>query len=132
MPGSQATLAEAAQNILGFNMTLPTAGRILSTRALSRTFVISGLKIQHTNRAAKWYRSYATHRDPIPTSSLLSHALDQKRRAAMREDSVGPFQLGLIPPTPQDGGNTKKWSELSAGGKGTSSMPPCNLFGFFD
>ncbi|KAF7789219.1 hypothetical protein EIP86_000160 [Pleurotus ostreatoroseus] len=53
----------------------------------------------------------------MPTSSLLSQALDQKRRAAGREDSVGPFQLGFIPPTPQDTGDRKKWSDLNAGGK---------------
>lgn len=35
----------------------------------------------------------------------------------MREDSVGPFHLGLIPPTPKDTGNTKKWSELNTRGK---------------
>ncbi|KAI0343962.1 hypothetical protein BDW22DRAFT_1327293 [Trametopsis cervina] len=50
-------------------------------------------------------------------SSLLSHTLDQKRAGTRQKDSVGPFQLGLVPPTPRDGGNQKKWSELSTGGK---------------
>ena len=76
-------------------------------------------RLRSQPRAVFLCRGYATHRDPMPTSSLLSQALDQKRRAAGREDSVGPFQLGLIPPTPQDAGDRKKWSELNAGGKGT-------------
>ncbi|KAI0786076.1 TIM21-domain-containing protein [Abortiporus biennis] len=61
-------------------------------------------------------RSLAT-RQPTSRASLLSQALDQKQRAARREDSVGPFQLGFIPPTQQDVGEVKKWSELSTGGK---------------
>ncbi|KAH8100454.1 TIM21-domain-containing protein [Cristinia sonorae] len=63
------------------------------------------------------WRTFATHRDPTTTSSLLSNALDQKQRAARREDNVGPFQLGLIPPTPRDDVKVKKWSELSTSGK---------------
>ncbi|TCD70670.1 hypothetical protein EIP91_002394 [Steccherinum ochraceum] len=62
-------------------------------------------------------RTFATHRDPTATSSLLSNALDQKQRASQRDDSVGPFQLGLIPPTPRDDVKVKKWSELSTSGK---------------
>jgi len=63
-------------------------------------------------------RSYATaHDDRVTPSTLLSSALDRKRRTSQRDDYVGPFQLGLIPPTPRDGGNVKKWSELSTAGK---------------
>ncbi|KZT74874.1 hypothetical protein DAEQUDRAFT_659963 [Daedalea quercina L-15889] len=62
-------------------------------------------------------RSYATHNDRVAASSLLSSALEQKQRETRGEDYVGPFQLGLIPPTPRGGGNTKKWSELSTAGK---------------
>lgn len=62
-------------------------------------------------------RRYATHKDPVIPSSLLSQALDQRHRAARRDDNVGPFQLGIVPPTPEEVGNVKKWSQLSAGGK---------------
>lgn len=71
-------------------------------------------------------RHYATHRDaptyPQPgvgSSSLLSQALDQKQKGFRREDSVGPFQLGLSQPS-YDHGTAKKWSELSPKGKGQS------------
>lgn len=64
-------------------------------------------------------RSYAARNDRVAASSLLSSALEQKQRENRGEDYVGPFQLGLIPPTPRGGGNTKKWSELSTAGKGT-------------
>lgn len=57
-------------------------------------------------------------RKPVSGASLLSQALDQKQRSSRGEDSVGPFRLGLIPPTPQDVEGVKKWSELSTGGKG--------------
>ncbi len=77
--------------------------------------------------AAKCSRHYATHRDnPQPglsTSSLLSQALDQKQRGVRREDTVGPFQLGLSQPS-FNGGTAKKWSELSPKGKGQSLTLP--------
>jgi mitochondrial import inner membrane translocase subunit TIM21 len=63
-------------------------------------------------------RKFATHRDHVP-SSLLSNVLDQKQRSAHREDSVGPFQLGLVQPTFGPGEKPQpKWSELSTSGKG--------------
>jgi len=71
---------------------------------------------RHAN-IARLLRAYATHRDPSHTSSLLSQTLDSRQAGARQRDSVGPFQLGLIPPTPRDGGSAKKWSELSTGGK---------------
>ncbi|TFY65918.1 hypothetical protein EVG20_g5169 [Dentipellis fragilis] len=61
-------------------------------------------------------RTFATQRDPVP-SSLLSQALDQKQRAARRDDSVGPFQLGLSQQSFGGDEKVKKWSELSTGGK---------------
>jgi len=73
--------------------------------------------------AVKCSRPFATHRDPptytqpgISSSSLLSQALDQRQRGARREDSVGPFQLGLSQPAFGEG-TTRKWSELSPKGK---------------
>ena len=75
---------------------------------------------------AKCSRHYATHRDSpthvqpgVSPSSLLSQALDQKQRRSRREDTVGPFQLGLSQPSFGEG-TTKKWSELSPKGKGQS------------
>jgi hypothetical protein len=80
----------------------------------ARQSLTSFSRIIHLN-----LRTFATHRDPIP-SSLLTNALDQKQRSAQREDSVGPFQLGLIQPTLRSGEKPPaKWSELSTSGKGT-------------
>ena len=59
-------------------------------------------------------RSYATHRGNA--SDLLSQTLDVKR-GSRREDTVGPFILG-VPPSKQSAENVKRWSELSTGGKG--------------
>ncbi|KAI6136864.1 TIM21-domain-containing protein [Pisolithus sp. B1] len=61
------------------------------------------------------FRQYATRRDAAP-SSLLSSALDRKQRSAdfQREESVGPFQIGV---SPQHGEKVKRWSELSTAGK---------------
>ena len=59
-------------------------------------------------------RAYATHRGNA--SDLLSQTLDVKR-GSRREDTVGPFMLG-VPPSKQSAENVKRWSELSAGGKG--------------
>ncbi|KAI0757272.1 TIM21-domain-containing protein [Daedaleopsis nitida] len=53
-----------------------------------------------------------------PTAaSLLSNALDSTQRGARREDSAGPFTLGITPPRPDEYKPEKKWSELSVGGK---------------
>ncbi|EIW64526.1 uncharacterized protein TRAVEDRAFT_68318 [Trametes versicolor FP-101664 SS1] len=75
-------------------------------------------------------RAYATHAQNAtvnpqgsasgskPTAaSLLSGALDGRQRSSRREDSAGPFQLGLTPPRADEVPPEKKWSELSAGGK---------------
>ena len=76
--------------------------------------------------AVKCARHFATHRDTptyaqpgVSSSSLLSQALDQRQRGARREDSVGPFQLGLSQSSVGEG-TTRKWSELSPKGKGQS------------
>ncbi|EIW86447.1 hypothetical protein CONPUDRAFT_133877, partial [Coniophora puteana RWD-64-598 SS2] len=61
------------------------------------------------------HRKYATHRDT--TSSLLSSALDKKQHAAQRDDTVGPFQLGISQAQLAQQQKQKKWSELSTGGK---------------
>ena len=77
----------------------PTTSRISSRVAVSK-FAVN--------------RAYATHRNNA--SDLLSQTLDVKR-GTRREDTVGPFVLG-VPPSKQGAGNAKKWSELSTGGKG--------------
>ncbi|EKM60841.1 uncharacterized protein PHACADRAFT_247022 [Phanerochaete carnosa HHB-10118-sp] len=42
---------------------------------------------------------------------------------------MGPFRLGLVPPTPNDQGEVKKWSELSMSGKvGRATARTTNLF----
>lgn len=72
-------------------------------------------------------RRFATHRDPLP-SSLLTSALDQKQRNSTqgRNDSVGPFALG-VQPSFRQGEKVKKWSELSTGGKGMHHVLSCNI-----
>ncbi|KAG9314595.1 TIM21-domain-containing protein [Chiua virens] len=52
-------------------------------------------------------------------SSLLTSALDQKQRTSYssKEDSVGPFQLGISQAALRRGEKARKWSELSVGGK---------------
>lgn len=78
-------------------------------------FTVSRLKRTITSTP----RPHATHRDAVP-SSLLSQALDQKQKATRRNDSVGPFTLGMVQPSMGDDVKVKKWSQLSAGGKGES------------
>ena len=85
-------------------------------------------------------RSYATHANintstssaagsSRPTAqSLLANALDQRQRAARREDSAGPFSLGITPPRPGEVKPEKKWSELSAAGKGSSTVVNATLY----
>ena len=63
-------------------------------------------------------RTYATHRNPLP-SSLLSQSLDRTSRG---NRSVGPFPLGISQPYVDHGEKVKKWSELSAGGKSTQVL----------
>lgn len=74
-------------------------------------------------------RLYATHKDHLhsssssssslgdtTTSGLLSQRLNRLgNRASADGDSVGPFQLGMIPPSTK---KAKRWDELSRGGKG--------------
>ncbi|KAH9922005.1 TIM21-domain-containing protein [Epithele typhae] len=70
-------------------------------------------------------RTYATHANLNPgassnkptASSLLANALDQTQRSSRREDSAGPFSLGITPPRPGELKPEKKWSELNAAGK---------------
>jgi len=63
------------------------------------------------------FRTYASGQGT--PSSLLSSALDQKQRTShsSREDSVGPFQLGISQAALKRGEKAKRWSELSVGGK---------------
>ncbi|KAH9937430.1 TIM21-domain-containing protein [Fomitopsis serialis] len=96
---------------------LPVKVERLVNRALSNHVLPRSVKTRPTQLRITLCRSYATHNDRVPASSLLSSALEQNQRQTRGEDYVGPFQLGLIPPTPRGGGNTKKWSELSTAGK---------------
>jgi import inner membrane translocase subunit TIM21 len=101
----------------------------MSLRALRAVFgvpLISPICTHKKRAVLTIYRQYATHREapsnthpPLSSSSLLSQALNQKQRRFRREDSVGPFQLGLSQPS-YDDGSSKKWSELSPKGKGQS------------
>ena len=66
-------------------------------------------------------RTYTNIHHSTP-SSLLTSALDQKQRASGREDSVGPFQLGISQAALRRGEKAKKWSELTVGGKRKSCL----------
>lgn len=77
-------------------------------------------------------RLYTTHKDHLhassssegsTASSLLSHKLNRLGTSSNADgDSVGPFQLGMIPPSTK---KTKKWDELSRGGKGAFAILCC-------
>ncbi|KAI0932566.1 hypothetical protein AcW1_000347 [Taiwanofungus camphoratus] len=98
-------------------MNLAKAPSILRRPRLQHIRLHAAVSRPRTSRSHITCRSYATHQDPVTASSLLSKTLDQKRRNAQREEYVGPFQLGLISPTPRGSENIKKWSELSTAGK---------------
>lgn len=111
-------------------MNLAKAPSILRRPRLQHIRLHAAVSRPRTSRSHITCRSYATHQDPVTASSLLSKTLDQKRRNAQREEYVGPFQLGLISPTPRGSENIKKWSELSTAGKGMSNgscAPHCQL-----
>ncbi|KAJ7225875.1 TIM21-domain-containing protein [Mycena pura] len=67
------------------------------------------------NSACIHIRTYATHRERKPSSSLLSQSLDQN----YAKSDKGPFQLGLGlgQPIVQTGEKIPQWSELSTTGK---------------
>lgn len=99
---------------------------LCALRAVSGVHLISPIYTPQRRTILTIYRQYATHREapsnthtPLNSSSLLSQALNQKQGRFHREDSVGPFQLGLSQPS-YDNGSSKKWSELSPKGKGQS------------
>jgi import inner membrane translocase subunit TIM21 len=80
-------------------------------------------------------RGYAKHKSKLQTnptaSSLLSRALDQKQRGARSgtADTAGPFTLGIgAQGSLGHAEKVKKWSELSASGKGTIHSLCCLLF----
>ncbi|KAG8220038.1 TIM21-domain-containing protein [Butyriboletus roseoflavus] len=68
---------------------------------------------------SRWVTSRTYTSGQSTPSSLLTSALDQKQRTShsSREDSVGPFQLGISQAALRRGEKAKKWSELSVGGK---------------
>ncbi|KAH7883842.1 TIM21-domain-containing protein [Phlebopus sp. FC_14] len=88
-----------------------------TTSALTRSLLAPCLR-QSKVVAPRLSRGYATHRDAAP-SSLLTSALEQKQRTSSlnREDSIGPFQLGISQASLQRAEQVKKWSELTTGGK---------------
>lgn len=70
--------------------------------------------VAHAHRPV-FAKSYATQRSSA--SDLLAQTLDTKHQSGRRQDSVGPFALG-VSPSAQSAQNVKKWSELGTGGKG--------------
>ena len=102
----------------------------LAFRCQRSTVVGRSLSGHHrvTNVTSK---GYTTNHGP----ELLSQSLDTKRRDVPRADSIGPFQLGIGQSTLRKGEKPRKWSELSAGGKGkfrlllnfprATSIPQC-------
>lgn len=100
-------------------MTIPSFSlRPLGSRFLlgnPRRFFIVAFSGRNIRELQGTCRQYATRRNTAP-SPLLNSALDRKQRSAdfQREESVGPFQLGI---SPQHGKRVKRWSELSTTGK---------------
>ena len=87
-----------------------------------RIVVLPGLQTYATHANVNTPSNGAGGASKPSAASLLSSALDQKQRAARREDSAGPFTLGITPPRPDEVKPEKKWSELSAGGKGACCL----------
>ncbi|KAG1755006.1 TIM21-domain-containing protein [Suillus paluster] len=99
---------------------LARQANMLCTRSRPSTYIFS-FSHSHRHRSSALgvcRRTFVTHQDAA-SSSLLSSALDQKQRASRlnREDSVGPFTLGLSQASLKQGKKVKQWSELSTGGK---------------
>lgn len=94
---------------------------MLCTRSQRSAYIFASPRSHcyHNPASAIWRRTFVTHQDAA-SSSLLSSALDQKQRATRlnREDSVGPFTLGISEASLKHGKKVKQWSELSTGGKG--------------
>lgn len=72
-------------------------------------------------------QKFATHRDSVNLdnrqSPLSQSPLDAGRnRSQLRLESIGPFNLGTSQRALRGGEGTKKWSELSTGGKGSFSV----------
>ncbi|KDQ20646.1 hypothetical protein BOTBODRAFT_169375 [Botryobasidium botryosum FD-172 SS1] len=80
-------------------------------------------RFHRTNAPRTLARSFATHRDPYQTSSLLSQELDRlaarkgSNSSSEPTDSVGPFQLGMSSRSRANDPKFKKWDDLTAGGK---------------
>lgn len=107
------------------------------TRPSSASLISSALRI-HRSRSLKpsSFRTFATHRDPYQTSSLLSQELDRlasRKNSNSRSESgdhVGPFPLGVSSLRSRaNEPKHKKWEELSAGGKGAESSFFCYPIG---
>jgi import inner membrane translocase subunit TIM21 len=115
-------LSDAVKNV---NLTMTSMARLarqvntLCTRSRPSTYIFSFSHGHHHKIHAFGLssRPFVTHQDAA--SSLLSSALDQKQRGSRqnREDSVGPFTLGISQGSLK-GKKVKQWSELSTGGKG--------------
>lgn len=95
-------------------------------RNISRVNIVYKISSSHF-RNYHGIRSYATHKDHLysspsssslgdtTTSSSLSQRLNRLGNQANADGgSVGPFQLGMIPPSTK---KAKRWDELSRGGK---------------
>jgi len=72
-------------------------------------------------------QKFATHRDSVNLdnrqSPLSQSPLDTGRnRSQLRLESIGPFNLGTSQRALRGGEGTKKWKELSTGGKGSFSV----------
>lgn len=70
-------------------------------------------------------RSYATKNSVSmdfgnANSSLFKQTRNSGLTAEPKHDYVGPFQLGITPPSLQQGEKIPRWSELSTKGKGES------------
>jgi hypothetical protein len=103
-------------------LQLGLKAKMFCTRS-QRSMSIFTFSLGHRQTLSVWQRTFVTHQDAA-SSSLLSSALDQKQRASRlnREDSVGPFTLGISEASLKHGKKVKQWSELSTGGKGACAF----------
>jgi mitochondrial import inner membrane translocase subunit TIM21 len=101
-------------------------------RVLTQTRCVHLLSCSRaTFRVVAARRTYATYRsmDFGERSKLLSESLDTKQRSEVKQDHVGPFQLGIPASALRKGEKVQKWSELSTGGKGAHYLKHQRILG---
>jgi len=104
-------------------MSLPNLFLLPKPHRCSRALSYTRFYLKSLNHRVQ---KFATQRDNVNLdnrqSPLSQSPLDTGRsRSPLRPESIGPFSLGISQRALR-GGEGKKWSELSTGGKGSFSV----------